>query len=94
MQHLKPILPILGLAMVLALILSPFASSWPDGLEKVAETLGFAHRAAQRPVLQAPLSDYSMPQMEGSFLSTPLAGVLGTLLCFLLPFGFYLLRKK
>jgi cobalt/nickel transport protein len=94
MQPLKPFLPLLGLAIVLALILSPFASPWPDGLEKVAAALGFANHTAQQPVLQAPLPDYSVPQMKGSLLSTPLAGAMGTLLCFLLPFGLYLLRKK
>ncbi len=34
------------LALGLALFVAPFASPWPDGLEKVAFMLGFAHKAA------------------------------------------------
>jgi hypothetical protein len=34
----------LGISLLLALFISPFASSSPDGLEKVAETKGFAEK--------------------------------------------------
>jgi len=39
----------LGLVVVLGLILfvSPFACRWPDGLERVAATLGFDHQAVK-----------------------------------------------
>jgi cobalt/nickel transport system permease protein len=66
-------------AMVLV---APFASSLPDGLEHVAARLGFADRAvAGQP---APLPDYAMaPLVEASpWLATALAGLVGTLVAF------------
>jgi cobalt/nickel transport system permease protein len=41
------------LALGLALFVVPFASPWPDGLEKTASVLGFAHKAADHPAAAA-----------------------------------------
>ncbi len=80
---------ILGLiaAALLAILLSPFASSWPDGLEKVAEEKGFLEKGEGKSVLTAPVPDYAWPgRGEGKF-STAAAGGAGTLLIFGLTFG-------
>ena len=66
-------------------LLAPFASSAPDGLERVAEALGFDHQASEG--AEAPLPDYSVPGVGSSWLSTVLAGVIGTLLAFLVAWG-------
>ncbi len=71
-------------ALAVAALAAPFASSWPDGLEKVAEHLGFASRAQATPSVAAPLPDYQVPGVAQSGLSTALAGILGTLLVFVL----------
>jgi len=65
-------------AFGLAIFISPFACGWPDGLEKVAGSLGFEHRAAEKPVLSSPLPDYTFPGIGSAGLSTALAGVIGT----------------
>jgi cobalt/nickel transport system permease protein len=70
------------IALGLALFVAPFASRWPDGLERVAATLGFEHRAAATPVLAAPLPDYAIPRVGSAALSTIIAGVAGTLVAF------------
>lgn len=64
-----------GLAL-LAVSAGFVASSSPDGLERVAEDLGFADRAA--PPHAAPLPDYAVPGLSPG-LSAPLAGLIGTL---------------
>lgn len=64
----------------IALLLAPFACPWPDGLEAVAEKLGFAH-AAQAPAA-APMADYHFAGIDSPALATALAGVIGTLLVF------------
>ena len=69
-------------ALGLALFAAPFASSWPDGLGRVAATLGFEHRAAATPVLAAPLSGYQFPGVGSAARSTAIAGVAGTLVAF------------
>jgi hypothetical protein len=81
-------------ALILAAILSQFASPDPDGLEKVAATLGIGGTAAPEPVISSPLPDYTVPALGNGGLSTSLAGIIGVLVCFMLPFGFYFWRKK
>ncbi|HVJ83001.1 MAG TPA: energy-coupling factor ABC transporter permease [Planctomycetia bacterium] len=67
-----------ALALVIAIILAPFASSLPDGLEKVAAELGFLDRAAASP-LQAAMPDYRAPWLAHPALATSAAGATGTL---------------
>jgi cobalt/nickel transport system permease protein len=68
-------------ALGLALFVSPFACSWPDGLEKVAASLGFEHRAAD-PLLPSWIPDYALPGIRSPLLATALAGLVGTLVVF------------
>jgi cobalt/nickel transport system permease protein len=68
-------------AFGLALFVSPFASKWPDGLDKTAEALGFKTREA-RPIVSAPVTDYQMPGIGWSALATSLAGGAGTIVVF------------
>jgi cobalt/nickel transport protein len=90
----KAILFGLGAAFLLAIVVSPFASPWPDGLEKVAEEKGFLERGEGEPLLRSPVPDYEMPAVRGG-LSTSAAGALGTLVVFLATCGLAaLLRKK
>ncbi len=67
-------------AGVIALLLSPFASGFPDGLEWVAEKYGFLHESA--PVFVAPLPDYSVSYISNEMLSTGLAGLIGVIISF------------
>ena len=76
---------ILGLlvAIFLATFVSPFASSSPDGLEKVADEKGFAHKAEGHEVWKwAPIPDYVLPGVKSESIGTALAGLIGTLLVF------------
>ena len=74
----------LGLVVVLGLMLfvSPFACKWPDGLEKVASTLGFKHNAIEKPLLPGPIPDYTLPGIPSAVVATALAGVIGTVVVF------------
>ena len=64
-------------AILIALILSPFACRFPDGLEWVAEELGFLHASA--PAFVPPLANYSFSSSLPDGLSTGLAGLVGVL---------------
>lgn len=69
----------LAVCVALATLLSPFASSSPDGLERVAEDHGFAGKASQTPAWQhAPAADYAVPGLRREGLSTAVAGLAGT----------------
>jgi len=76
------ILIIGSVALVVALFLSPFASSFPDGLEKVAEKLGFADKASSFINFKFIIPDYSFPGIDSSFWQTSLAGFFGVLIIF------------
>jgi cobalt/nickel transport system permease protein len=82
-----------GLLIAIGLIIfvAPFASSWPDGLEMVAASLGFENHAASQALIPSPLFDYAIPGLDLPFLSTASAGLIGLLLAF----GFaYLLARR
>lgn len=72
-------------AAALAFFISPFASSSPDGLEKVAEEKGFIEKGRQPVWTHAPMPDYQVP-LTGRKPGA-LAGVAGTLLVFGIAFG-------
>lgn len=78
-----------GLALVVALILSPLASASPDGLERVAKDYGFAEKSSQQNN-NAPFAGYLYPGLENRALATGAAGVTGTIMTF---GGMYLLGK-
>ncbi len=88
----------LVLALAVAVFLSPWASSWPDGLERVAENLGFIKKAGQSGVTLwtgAPLPDYQFPGIQNKGWATALTGLLGTLVMVRLGWGIArLLRRK
>jgi len=65
----------LALAAALAVAVAPFASPDPDGLERVAEDLGFAERAAVW--LRTPFADYLFPGIGSERVATAVAGALG-----------------
>ncbi|MDY7041490.1 MAG: PDGLE domain-containing protein [Chloroflexota bacterium] len=83
----------IGLLIALGLaIVSPLASSWPDGLEKVAEDKGFIEEA-QDPTFEI-ISDYVFPGVGSEALATILAGIVGTLILFALTYGLGTLLKR
>ncbi len=69
-------------ALFLAIAVSPFASPWPDGLEKVAEDKGFLEKGEVAPILVSPVPDYVWPGIKSERIATSLAGAAGTLVSF------------
>ncbi len=74
----------LGLALLVA-FLSPLASSHPDGLERVAEDKGFIEKARE-PWYEV-IPDYVFPGLSSERAATIVAGLVGTLVVFLLVMG-------
>lgn len=70
----------------LLLLVAPHASQLPDGLEKVASTLGFEHKATETPALPFPLKDYQLPGVQSAATATIMAGVIGAITVFALSF--------
>ena len=66
-----------GIALLITLF-SPFASSEPDGLEKVAEQHGFIETAEDHPYEIIP--GYAFPGIENERVATILSGIAGVLI--------------
>jgi len=62
---------------ILAVLVSPFASGDPDGLERIAEDMGFLERGLDAPYQLLP--DYTVPFLGETALSTIVAGIVGAL---------------
>jgi cobalt/nickel transport protein len=81
------------IAIFLAMIVSPFASKLPDGLEKVAEDKGFLDKEAA-PFFPSPIPDYAWPYFKSEKLATSFAGVFGTLIVFTLTYALAKIVKR
>ena len=77
---------IIGYFLALAVaLLSPLASSQPDGLERIAEDEGFLGKAEDAPY--GVIADYVLPGIENEALATILAGLIGVTIVYLLVAG-------
>ena len=76
----------LSIALIIAVLLSPFASKNPDGLDRVSKDLNFELKAAADPLAKklpffSIFEEYSMRGVPES-IATPLAGFVGTIATF------------
>ncbi|MFB2919515.1 MULTISPECIES: PDGLE domain-containing protein [Aerosakkonema] len=81
----------LGVALLIAIFISPFASSDPDGLDRVSQDFKFQHKAiAEAPAKKLPFyavfKEYALRGVPEQ-VATPLAGLVGTLATFGLAWG-------
>lgn len=95
---LRPVVPsrtlvltLLLISMLIAVVLSPLASRNPDGLNRVAQDLGFEHRASEQPPAHnlpfyGLFNQYALRHVPPA-IATPLAGLLGTGITFGLTWG-------
>lgn len=93
-------------ALLLAGVVSNFASSSPDGLDS-ASTKGctvdeageitggscMAQNAKDNETSDSPLADYGIKGIDNAYVSTGLAGVAGVLLTFAVAGGFFWLAR-
>jgi len=85
----------LGVCLLLAGVVSVWASANPDGLEFVAERLGFSGTAGEHAASDSPLADYGTAGVDDARLSGGLAGVVGVVVVAVVAFGLmHLLRRR
>ena len=78
-------------ALLLAGVLSVYASGRPDGLERVAEDQGFSSQAEEHPAADGPLGGYELGERGG----VGGAGVIGVLVVLVIAGGgAYALRGR
>jgi hypothetical protein len=81
------------LALALAVFVSPFADSDPDGLTKAAEEQGFSEAEQEHDLAESPVADYEVRGVDDDRMSTGAAGVIGVLVTFGLGVGAFALLR-
>lgn len=82
-------------ALVLAGVVSFYASGSPDGLERVAEDEGFIQTAEDPATADGPFADYGASFLDGDRASVGVAGVVGVLVTLALGAGIaYVVRRQ
>lgn len=81
-------------ALVLAAVVSFYASGDPDGLERVAEDEGFVDAAADHDLGDGPLADYEVEGVDDDRLSVGLAGVVGVVVTLAVGAGLFRLVRR
>jgi hypothetical protein len=85
----------LALAVGLAFGLSPYASSSPDGLNRVAGDKGFGDRATLDSIqADSPIPGYAFPGLDDERLARGVAGFVGTLAVFAIASGIPLVLRR
>jgi hypothetical protein len=82
----------LAVAVGLGTAVAPFASSSPDGLQKVATQKAFIGDGRTRDT--SPIRGYAFPGVGNERVATGLAGFTGTLLVFGLGYGVAALARR
>jgi len=94
----KPVLIYAAVIVIgLLLLVAPFASQLPDGLDRVAQSLGFETKKIENMGFSTPLKDYRFYGIDSPVLSTIAAGLTGTGIVFAISFllaGVLIPRKK
>ena len=89
-------LVLLGLAVsvLVAGVLTSYASAHPDGLSQVAQSLGFADTARESVTSGSPLAGYAVSGVGDARLSGGLAGLVGIAVTGLLMVGLVLVLRR
>jgi hypothetical protein len=78
----------------LALLVSPFASSEPDGLERVARDKGFEEERTRHRLEDSPVADYSLDAVTDESWSRRASGVAGAVAAGALGAGLFALLRR
>lgn len=84
----------LVVALLIGGVASYYASSHPDGLEYVADKVGFLDTADDHAAADSPMADYAVKGVDDPRLSGGLAGVMGILLTLAIAGGLALAVRR
>jgi PDGLE domain len=85
----------LAIAVLLVVVVSPYADSNPDGLAKVSAETGIDRSALPSAVDGSPLAGYGVKSVDHAAISRGLAGVIGIVVTFVVVAGaLWLVRRR
>jgi cobalt/nickel transport system permease protein len=94
MTNRKVLLTGVLVALLLAAVVSFYASSSPDGLEKVATDQGISQNAKDHSLSDSPFANYGTKGVDDARLSTGLAGIAGVAITLALGSGLVLAVRR
>ena len=80
-------------AVTLAAVVSQWASSEPDGLNKVAQDQGFASTEEDHTFDDSPVAGYEVDGVENEVMSKALSGLLGVVVTFVIGAGLFAMMR-
>ncbi len=80
-------------SILIVVLLAPFASTHPDGLESVAEKTGLS-KFDRGTLIKAIFPDYEATFVRNPWLSTVISGIVGIFATFALASGLYLILTR
>ena len=81
-------------AVALAAVVSQWASSEPDGLNKVAQDQGFASTEEDHAFDDSPVAGYEVEGVENEGMSKALSGLLGVVVTFVIGAGLFAMMRS
>jgi hypothetical protein len=85
----------IAVALLLAGVVSFYASGSPDGLERVAEEHGLTAAQKEHAAADGPMADYQTRGVDDERISVGLAGIVGSLLVLVVAGGLaYVVRRR
>jgi len=84
----------LVVALLIGGVASYYASSHPDGLEYVADKVGFLDTADEHAAADGPMADYAVKGVDDPRLAGGLAGVIGILVTLAIAGGIALAVRR
>jgi cobalt/nickel transport system permease protein len=85
-------LVMVSVAAFVSLVLSPYASAFPDGLERVAEDAGFLENG--KTLFAALIPDYAFPGVSNESLATAIAGIIGVAITLVVAYAIGVALKR
>jgi hypothetical protein len=91
----RTVFVIVGFLVVAALatLVSPWSSSDPDGLERVARDKGFSGAAKDHALKDSPVADYQVKGVDNARAATALSGLIGVCVTFAVGLGVFTLIR-
>jgi hypothetical protein len=84
----------LVVAVALVVFVAPFATSDPDGLERVAIDHGLDAQVQDHDLASSPFADYGVDGVDSPTAGTALAGIVGVVLVFGIGYGTFAATKR
>ncbi len=85
----------IAVAIVLVVLVAPWANPNPDGLEKVSADSGIDAGVTAHHLADSPLADYEVSGVDNRFLGTPIAGLVGISATFAIAAGMvWVVRRR